>query len=98
MSAKSRSRGIKVIDHECRWCGGSGIVPSEDDMTFFVDCLCVTTHYPLTEKQPKLRGMSDRDLEEQEPCGVCRGVGFHKMSCPKQWTNQYYNHGYSSGY
>lgn len=98
LSAKSKSRSIKVIDKDCLWCGGSGIVPSEDDMTFFVDCLCCVTHYPIIEKQPKLKGMSDRDLDEQKPCKECRGVGFHKLSCSEQWTLHYANPWYASGY
>lgn len=100
MKPRTTARATRIIDLDCKWCDGLGLVPSEDDATFLVDCLCVTKYYPQTEKQPKLPGMTNWDLEERKPCVECRGVGFHKMSCsqPGTFSSIWDTSGFSSGY
>ncbi len=72
-----------VIDVDCPWCQGTGKMADPDDLTFEVDCICVTFYYtPRDDKQPRLRGLEDADLLK---CHECGQQGFHKMSCSVPW-------------
>lgn len=69
-------------DPACPDCHGTGALLDPFDGTYSIECFCVTHVYPVIDIQPRLPGMRDEDIA---PCPVCGRIGFHKMSCTRNY-------------